>query len=272
MGVIIGSKNEDLPGIEVISWLQDRELRLSPEDRRPRRGGPPHSIVLHTTKGIPGGTNHTPQTILPGFGPSSAAGARTVNFWSHDGRGAGAHLIVDQDGQVYCCADLLTEATYHAHYANEWSIGIEIFQAADGSLRAGALERTVLLCDALSLRFGFQRQVPRRYLGQASARLLRDPGGWVGVMGHRDVDNNRGRGDPGDAIFDLLRAAGYETFDPDLLEDVSAWKARQSQLAVPADGFPGAQTRQAIMRSSMGRGNGLWVVRPIDSLASSPPG
>lgn len=272
MGVIIGAREETLPGIDVVSWLQDRDLRLAAEDRRPRRGGGGiHSIVLHTTKGIPGGTNLTPQTIRPGFGPSTDAGARTARFWSHDGRGAGAHLIVDQDGTVYCCADLLTEAAYHAGPINEWSIGIEIFQGADGSLYAGALEKVLLLDDALTLRFGIQRQIPQVYRNQPSRRLMRDPGGWVGILGHRDVSDNRGRGDPGDAVMQLHAAAGYEAYDPDKLEDFEAWKLRQAQLGVHADGIPGPQTRQALMRASLGRNNGLWVVRPVDSLASSPP-
>lgn len=272
MGFVISGKVEELPGVHCTSWLDNRALRLSPEDRRVRRAPWVHSIVLHTTKGIPGGKNMTPQKVLPGFGPSTNAGARLADMWAGDGRHAGAHLVVDQDGQIYQCADLVTEAAYHASAMNEWSVGIEIFQAADASLRAGALERVVALVDALTLRLGIQRQIPKVYRGRASARLLKDPGGWVGVCGHRDVSNNRGPGCPGDAIFQLLAAAGYLRFDLDLGrgEDIEFWMTTQRSLGVFPDGVPGPQTRQAIRLAGMGKGNGLWVVRPIDTLASSP--
>lgn len=274
MSFVLAGKPEELPGVRCTSWLENRVLRLAPEDRRARRVPWIHSIVLHTTKGIPGGRNMTPQTIRPGFGPSTNAGARLAEMWGGDGRHAGAHLMVDQDGQVYQCADLVTEAAYHASTMNEWSVGIEIFQAADGSLRAGALERVVELVDALTLRLGIQRQYVRTYRGHASARLLKDPGSWIGVCGHRDVSNNRGPGCPGDAVLQLLGAAGYLGFDPDLGrgEDVEFWCDIQRQLNLHPDGLPGPQTRQAIRLAGMGKGNGLWVVRPVDALASSPRG
>jgi hypothetical protein len=275
MGFVIAGKSEELPGIDCESWMDNRALRLSPEDRRPRRVPWVHSIVLHTTKGIPGGKNMTPQRILPGFGPNTNAGVRLADIWEGDSRHAGAHLVVDFDGRVSQCADLVTEAAYHAGQANEWSIGIEIAQRADGALFAGQLERVVLLVDVLTIRLGIQRQiVRRRYRNAASPRMMKDPGGWVGICGHRDVSNNRGAGDPGDMIYTLFGAADYEGFDPDLGrgEDVEVWSARQRQLGLNPDGVPGPQTRQAIRMAGMGRGHGLWVVRPVDSLASSQPG
>jgi hypothetical protein len=273
MGFIIAGKSEELPGIVCESWLQNRALRLTPEDRRVRRVPWLHSIGLHTTKGLPAKHGDPLQKILPGRGPNTNAGVRLADMWEGDSRHAGAHLVVDFDGRVSQCADLVTEAAYHAGQMNEWSIGIEIAQRGDGALFAGQLEQVVLLVDVLTLRFGIQRQyVRRRYLNSASRRLLKDPGGWVGVFGHRDVSNNRGAGDPGDAIYGLLGAADYEGYDPDMGkgQDVEVWEGRQRQLGLHPDGLPGPQTRQAIRMAGMGRGHGLWVVRPVDSLASSP--
>jgi len=273
MGFIIAQRSEELPGVRCVDWMQNRALRLSPDDRRASRVGWIHSVVLHTTKGLPARAGDPPQVIKPGLGPNTNAGARLGAMWGADQRHAGAHLVVDHDGEISCCADLLTEAAYHATMANEWSIGVEIFQGSGGVLYAGQLSRVVELVDALTLRFGIQRQIPRVYRGRASPRLVKDPGGWVGVLGHRDVSDNRGPGDPGDAVFQLLAAAGYEQFDPDLGigEDVEAWRARQVALHLHPDGLPGPQTRQAIRMAGMGKGNGLLVVRPVDSLASSPP-
>src|SRR5260221_155843 len=65
-GLVIKGVSEDVPDLSCTSWLDDPALRLKMgEDGAPR---PPNTwiraIVLHTTRGIPGGTDTRPQKIL----------------------------------------------------------------------------------------------------------------------------------------------------------------------------------------------------------------
>ncbi len=90
----------------------------------------------------------------------------------------------------------------------------------------------------------------------------------VGVYGHREVSDDRGEGDPGDAIFERLLQAGYERYDFDKQEDIAVWKARQAELnqqlgiSLGVDGVPGVQTVIALIQA--GRPHGLWTPRPGD--------
>jgi hypothetical protein len=114
-GLVIDGKVEEIPGIRVLSWYDDPVLRLKMgEDMRQRYTRWIRGICLHTTKGIPGGKDLRPQKVLPGLGSHNSQGEKVAKFWATDGRQAGAHLVVDFDGEVSCCADLLTEAAYHA--------------------------------------------------------------------------------------------------------------------------------------------------------------
>lgn len=220
------------------------------------------SIILHTTKGIPGGKDRRPQDIRPGFGPATDAGSRVARYWSRDGRQAGAHLVVDFDGSIACCADLERDAAFHAGACNGISIGIEIYQGSDAELYDGQLDVVVRLVDWLTRVFAIQRQIPERYHGTACARLVNQPRSFVGVYGHRDCSGNRGVGDPGGAIMWKLKAAGYEAWDLDLLDDMHAWKKRQQALRVYDDGVPGPVTAAALVKR--GHPFGLWVTRPGD--------
>jgi hypothetical protein len=261
VGITIDGHDEQIHGITTRSFLEDPTLKLSPEDCRPRSGAIT-SIVLHTTKGIPGGKDKRRQEIRPGFGAPVGAGARAASCWRDDGRAGGAHLVVDFDGSVTCHADLVRTTAYHAGAANARSIGIEIYQGSRAELYAGQLEVVVALVDWLTLRFGVQRAIPAGYLGGPIARLELGAVDFSGVFGHRDCSSNRGAGDPGDEVFRLLAAAGYERWDIEARQDVAAWKSRQQQLGLTADGVPGPRTRAAL--AAAGRRGGLWVSRPAD--------
>lgn len=264
MAIIIDGKPEEPAGLTTRSWLDDPQLRLRREDYRPRATRWVRNIVLHTTKGVPGGQDLRPQVIKPGFGPHVDAGDRAARLWSTDGRGAGAHLVVDHDGAISCLADLQTEAAYHAGSCNTVSIGIEIYQGADAELYAEQLDVVVRLVDWLTRRFGIQRQTPTPYMDKPRTRLELGATDFVGVFGHRDCSANRGAGDPGDEVFRLLAAAGYEAFDVDIARDKIAWKARQRDAGiVPVDGVPGPGTRDELARR--GRPGGIWVPRPGDA-------
>lgn len=270
MGIIIDGKTEELPGLRTRSWLNDPELRLRREDYRPRTTRWVRNIVLHTTKGIPGGSDMRPQVILSGRGPDTNAAARAARLWSTDGRGAGAHLVVDHDGMISCLADLQVDAAYHAGSCNTTSVGIEIFQGAFAELYAEQLDVVVRLVDWLTLRFAIQRQMPLPYFGKPCTRLELGATDFVGVFGHRDCSSNRGAGDPGDEIFDRLAVAGYERFDLDIARDKVAWKARQRDAGIdPVDGVPGPGTAAELARR--GRQGGLWVPRPGDAAIPASP-
>jgi hypothetical protein len=262
-GFVLGGQPELAERLWVQNFLDNPKLHLAPDDQRARSESERRwirAIVLHTTGGIPGGKNLTEQVIHPGFGPSSRAGERIVGDWTHDhARPGGAHLIIDFDGRVYCCADLLATAAYHAETANGSSVGIEIAQGKDASLYDGQLDVAVAVVDWLTERLGIQRQFHGPYQGGAVGRLtgiLID----TGVFGHRDLTNKRGKGDPGDAVFAKLQAAGYECFDFSHGEDLDSWRHRQFDMGMlHVDGIPGPGTRAALFKA--GHPSGMWVSR-----------
>lgn len=271
MGVVIGSVTEEVPGLAIRSFLDPDGLRLEEEDREPRSADAwIHAIVLHTTKGIPGGSDQRKQRILDGSGPHGNHIAMVAQAWAEDHICASAHFLVDQDGTIACVADLLSETTYHAgqRAVNHHSIGIEMYQGEEAELYAIQLERTVRLVDFLTRRFGIQRQFHAPYRNQAVQRIKEGGSSVVGVYGHREASDDRGSGDPGDAIFSALLSAGYERFDFDKEEDLAVWKKRQQDLnqqlglSLTVDGVPGQETVSALLRA--GYPFGLWTPREGD--------
>lgn len=275
MGVIIGGIQEAVPGLEVTSWEDaggPPRLKRG-EDCRDRFTRWVRGIVLHTTKGIPGGSDNRAQVIRPGLGPDRKGDVGAARFWATSAKQAGAHLVVDFDGSVVCLADLLTEASFHAGEVNEVTIGIEIYQGSDAELYEGQLEAVVRLVDFLTRRFRIQRQCHGPYKGGPVARIAEGAQKVVGIYGHRDVTTNRGSGDPGDAVFARLVRAGYEQYDFSIGEDKAVWRQRQEQLntelgvGLTVDGVPGQKTVAALVDS--GRPTGLWVSRPSDPTAAA---
>lgn len=265
-GVIIKGKEEQVPGLTIANWNDNPVLRLNSGDCRPRTTGWVRGIVLHTTKGEPSLLTDPPQVIMPGLGPNTGACTATTKFWAADSKHAGAHFIVDFDGSMACCADLVDEAAFHASLVNDVTIGVEIFQGHNRELYDGQLDAVVLLVDWLTKRFGIQRQVQDQYHNCAIPRLAQGAKDVVGVYGHRDCSDNRGTGDPGDAIFNKLFAAGYEKVNFAKDEDKALWLPRQQQLGiVNPDGVPGPRTTAVIKTWDATRTCGLWIRRPIDT-------
>lgn len=263
MGFIVDGKVVEVPGLVVRSWLDDPSLRLRiPGDGAPRDTHWVRSVCLHTTKGWPD-TLRDPrqQKVLPGAGNAGSA-AGTVHYWANDSTHAGAHVVVDFDGSFVCCADLLSEKSYHAKTLNDVSIGVEIYQGSKAEMYEVQLEKVVEFCDWATKFFGIQRQVHLPYQGPIDRLGLGKGDDAVGVFGHRDQTSDRGPGDPGDAIMQRLVAAGYESFDFANNEDRSAWSARQQQLGTAVDGIPGPGTVKALIAA--GKPSGMWVARPGD--------
>lgn len=248
-GLLIAGLLHQVPGVEVMSpgagsppWL-----RLSPGDYQQRKTKWVRGVVIHTTKGI------APQTILPGKGPNGKDKV-VADFWRTDPGHSAAHIVVDMDGSVACLADLATVAAYHATTANDWTVGIEMYQGGGGEIYEATLASTVAVCRVICEAMGIPYQMHHAaYKNAPVARLV--PGGrdCVGIYGHRDQTDRRGQGDPGGAIYARLRADGCEAMDFGKREDLDRWISRQQKLRamgeqVDVDGICGPGTMAALRR------------------------
>lgn len=240
-GVVIPVESVDVlpPGSE--PWC-----KLDARDYRRRRSTWVRQIIVHTTKGI------AKQHIKPGAGP--AAREKVVaDFWRRDPEHSAAHIVVGSDGTVACLADVATVAAYHATVSNDWSVGIEVYQEADGGIHEAAIRSAVRVTVALCEVLGIPLQMPGAYRGKPIQRMLDGGRDCVGVFGHRDNTTRRGAGDPGDHIMLELARAGADCFDFDRDEDLIAWQRRQRKLnalgaKLTVDGVAGPSTMDALRR------------------------
>jgi hypothetical protein len=268
-GLIFDKAKLSIPGFDITNFFDDPTIRLAPSGyriRSRRERAWIRVIVTHTTGGIPGGADHRAQVIYPGFGPSTNAGQRVVGMWTKNFRPAGAHLIIDFDGKIYCCADLESEAAFHAEHANGCSVGIEIVQGHHAELYQAQLDLAarfiVALCALMPVPI--QRQIPTPYDGKPIPRFVASQKkeiplvDVVGILGHRDLTDRRGAGDPGDALMGALAANGCEMLDFRTERDLSTWKNRQAGLGISSpDGVPGPLTVAALKKA--GYQDGIWM-------------
>jgi hypothetical protein len=197
--IVIDGSRTDIPGLVTRCWDDDPALRATAHGGGPRGAPWVRSVVLHTTRGVPGGRDARPQVLHAGAGAPGGAAAN-AHYW-HGLKAdayAGAHLVVDADGSVLCTADLVREQTWHATSVNGVSVGVELVQGADAGLYTVQLDAAVRLCDFLAARLGIQRQYHAPYRGSAHPvpRLAAGGADCVGFFGHRDQTSNRGPGDP----------------------------------------------------------------------------
>lgn len=269
-GLVIGGSEVNIPGVRILNFRDDSRLALRVGRADGNNDGkirvlPVSLIVIHSTKGIPDASDRREQVIRPGFGSGTQAGLRTATYWSTDPTPSGAHIVVDNDGTVVCLADLSKICAYHAGQAevNDRSIGIETYQGNDAEFYSGQIDTVRKVVDVLTARFGIQRQIPDYYRNNTPIPRLQKLGGrdLYGVVGHRDISDHRGKGDPGDALMDILAKNGYERFNFFSGEDLEKWKARQKALpGLVADGIPGPKTNAAL--KAKGYQDGLWVLPP----------
>ncbi len=245
-GLLINGKLVGVPGVTVIGPHETAWAHLSAGDCRPRSRLAPTQIVLHRTVG------DVQDKVMPGIGPAGGA-QRTAEYWAEDTAHSGAHIVVGSDGVVACLADLVAVETYHATVSNSRSIGIEMHEQPGGVLYQAQLDATVSVVIATARACGIQLQFPSSYTGHPLERMLDGGHDVVGVLGHRDNTEQRGRWDPGDVVFALLHQRGATAMDFARREDIAFWAQVQidlnrygNQLAV--DGVPGALTTAALRR------------------------
>jgi hypothetical protein len=256
-GLLVNGKQVPVENLTIINPMDAEWCRLESKDYSRRPTPWVRQVILHTTKG------NWPQTVLAGRGGGGKA-KLVADMWRGDPKSSSAHLVIDNDGTVACLCDLATTQAFHATVSNAWSIGIEMYQESGNGIYEAVYDATVKLVPALCRIFGIQFQIPKRPYRNAPLRRMADGGRLcVGVFGHRDNTEQRGRGDPGDEIFARLAKAGAESFDHDAGEDLEAWKARQAELnqrgaQLVADGAPGPATVAALQAA--GRGHGIWTL------------
>jgi len=277
--IVIEGERYPVDGIDSADFIELPGVALSSRrDWRPRSDGAwVRSVCLHTRMGLP-------VRLRDGIGPNLGWDKVLGGRFTSDQRQAGAHIAIDSDGSFCCLADLQRVVAYHAGHVNEVSVGIEMYQAADGGVWESTLRTAVLICDVITRVMGIQRQYVRertitRRMASPSlgvgtyGHLAHMPGGargrdFVGVFGHRNVTRNRGPGDPGDEVFELLRDAGYEGFMIDAGDDLDVWARRQHSLGMhheDCDGIPGPNT--VALLAASGRPHGMWADRPGDDPA-----
>lgn len=261
--LLIGGLYFAVPGLDIVAPGEAPWCRLDPRDYRTRRSSWVRQVIVHSTKGI------WPQHVKPGAGPVGREKV-VADFWRRDPQHSAAQLVIGSDGTVACLADLATVAAFHATVSNDWSVGIEVYQEADGGIYEAALASLRLLvpavCDAMAIPF----QIPTAYRGRPLARMLNGGRDCVGVFGHRDNTHQRGRGDPGDIALAELELAGAERIDFDRREDISRWMRRQQWLVnhgdrLVIDGVCGPATISAMRRRGLKDGHAL------DRAAAGPP-
>lgn len=245
-GLLINGELVPVPGVTVIGPHEEQWAHLSPGDGM-MRTWMPSQITLHKT------IADDPERVVAGKGPTGHA-ERVAEYWANDPNHSGAPLVSGDDGIVACLADVVRFAGYHARSVNPYSIGIETCEQPGGTVYQAALESTVAVVRVLVERLGIQLQCPRigTYKGNPLRRMRENPAAMIGIFGHRDNDDARGRWDPGDALFAMLKQhLGAEVFDFDAGEDLATWKERQGDLVrrghdLVIDGLPGPKTTAAL--------------------------
>lgn len=209
-GLIIGGSRVPVPGVSVVTWIDDPKRAPKITDGKVRRVAP-SAVCLHTSRGVRG-------NVQPGARPSSRAETLAL-YQSRTERQVSWHLTIDTDGDVLQQEDLSTWMAWHASHANGWTVGIELVQHPDsGDLWQAQIDAAVsvvaAICDTLSI----PKRIPVDATGSPVRGVVKAwqeaseggrQGSWSGVIGHRHLTINRGVGDPGDWIFLALLARGF---------------------------------------------------------------
>lgn len=237
LGLIINGARVPVPGVRIVSWLDDPKRAPHCTDGKPRPAGNVSAVVLHTSRGRRG-------VIREGSRRSDKA-ERLARYQTRTDRDVSWHLTVAADGEVFQQADLATFMCWQASHANGWTWGVECAQDADTpDLTRAQVDALVAVVAAACDAMGIPRRVPvnadgRPVAGVVKAWQSRKQGGDQkaarGVIGHRNLTTSRGPGDPGDPIFEALLAAGFVGAAPEAMTVGAAPVAAPAEAADPPD-------------------------------------
>jgi hypothetical protein len=263
MIVLCGNRVE-IPGVRSVSFLDDPSLCPAVTDHSPRTRRV-RAVVLHTHSGTATGV------VKPGRLNEDDKLALLARYQARTDRQVSWDFTVGRDARVFAQNDPADRYTWHATSWNAISMGIELIQDGDGALYAEQIDAAVRLIDLLTRTFRIQRQIAWRggqphlaMIERANEKGSSKGADMVGVFAHVHNTTSRGKGDPGPAIFKALASSGYDLFDYTTGNDLSAWKARQQQLGIKADGIPLDATCDALAKQAGQSSCGLWVTRPGD--------
>lgn len=270
--LVLDGRKVEVPGVVMSNFLDNPKLKFTDKaDYGLRKTQWVRSIVYHTRMGI------SPQSLVANE-KDRKWDFKGVSRASGDTRHCSWHISIDSDGSAACHLDIVRHKAYHATHMNDISVGIEMFQDSNGGITQATLNSAVLIGDVLTRELGIQRQFPSetKICTRFASPFKRHkhtylPGGkagkdYCGLLGHRNLTRNRGRGDPGDLIWIAFANANYQRFAVDLAEDQEVWALNQSDFLMyedgDCDGVPGPGTVRDL--KAMGIHHGIWVLRPGD--------
>jgi hypothetical protein len=214
-GLIIDGRRVAVPGVNVVSWLDDPRVPKAVHGA-PRSSADVVASIVHTSRGKD--ARVTRETGSP------AKGLRVARYLGRaNSRQVSAHLVVAGDGTVYQIADIGAWRCNHAGAVNGWTWGLEAAQDDDDpSLTRAQVNALVAVMHVAHDALRIPKFVPvvagRHVSEDVVPWLSRKSGGagkrFAGAVGHRCVSTSRGKGDPGDAIMEALRASGFTATHP----------------------------------------------------------
>lgn len=209
----------------------------------------------------------------------------TLDWWHNpkdkDGKPlpplSGTQLVTGHGGATVCTEDLVRFVGWQANQANDRTWGHEMKEYVGGRVHRSTLAATVAITKVDTSAIGVQWQCPRSFTKPLTRWNKAGGADLVGVFGHRDVTTQRSRHDPGDEVFRMLEAEGFERFDFAAGEDLDVWGKRQSWLRElglydgAIDGVPFTKTRLALLQ--LGFPAGIFARwRELAELPPMPPG
>lgn len=222
-GLIVADRRVVVPGVDVVTWLDDPELAPRVLKGVERLASDVTAIVLHASRGKRG--------VIEGESRASTKAAKLARYQVRTEREVSWHLTIGASGDVYQQADAGTWTCWHASHANSWSVGIELAQDRDDpNLTVAQVRACIAVVEALCVALAIPRWVPVSTDGapESGAVLAWQPrkqGGdakaVAGVIGHRNLTTRRGVGDPGDPVVRALLDAGFQGVRPVVMTEAT---------------------------------------------------
>jgi len=258
MGMLkINRRNIEVPGVEI------RQVGDQQAWGYPRGASMVDKFVLHNILG------DWPEHLVD-ESRDAKIDEHIARVFREEGR-TGTHLIIDGDGSIVQQGDLYTRISYNAHskVINRRSVSVEVAKFADGAITVPSLEALVKIGDTITISLWIQK-ILARYDGRWDENAAGDDPHFSGGAGHNLFTGKRGKGDPGFVITNYLRdEGGWEEMgvrkprDGGDSEYVTTIKARQLELGILADGWPGKDFRNAA--KAAGYRHGIWALGKEDN-------